>query len=425
MFIAIKIAFASIVQAFQELFKNKLRSTLSLLGITIGILCIISVRTAIDSLQMNIKQSIQSLGNDVVYVQKWPWIFADGYPWWRFYKRPIVDHKELKIVQEKSKLSAASAILVFVENKTITYEAAAAEDVTAVGASHDYNKIKDLDFTEGRYFTLHESHRGANSVILGASVAELLFPDIESITGRTIKMMGRRLNVVGVLKKEGDDIIGFSLDDDIIVPYNYVRTFISVRRRGGSGDPLIAVRAAQDVPLEELKYELKGIMRGIRRLRPTEDDNFALNQVSILSRGLDQFFGMMNQAGWFIGIFAILVGGFGIANIMFVSVKERTKLIGIKKALGAKNFYILLEFLIEAVVLCVIGGALGLLVVFLLFQGLEEFLLRTQDMEFKFTLTMDNINRGLILSITAGVISGIIPAIVASRMKPVDAIRSS
>lgn len=408
--------------SIEELRAAKLRSFLSLLGITIGILCIISVRTAVNSLEMNIQNSLAQFGNDIVYIQKWPWIWTGDYPWWKYINRPPTNRREVEQLQQVTDGAEAMCIMFMSGNTTVIAGDRTAEGVMVNGVGYEYDKIKEMDFTEGRYFTASESNNAQGVALIGATVAETLFGNRSHIVGEEIKIRGVKVKIVGVLKKEGSDLFGFTLDNNIIVPFSYMSMFVNMN--GLDADPLIAVIPKSNVPVEELKYELRGGMRSIRRLSPFAEDNFAINQVSVFTEGIASIFSVVSVAGWIIGIFSIIVGAFGIANIMFVAVKERTYIIGIKKAIGAKQVYILLEFLLEAVVLCVIGGVVGLLVVVGLIETLQYFITNVWENDFKFYITFFNLALGVSISVVVGIVAGFIPAWSASRMKPVDAIRS-
>jgi putative ABC transport system permease protein len=420
MAILFKIFWQSLVLSFAEIRAAKLRSFLSLLGITIGILCIISVRTAVNSLEINVQNSLSSLGSDVIYIEKWPWLLGGDYPWWKFINRPVANRRELEQLKEKAKGADAVCMMYFGGNVNVLAGSQTAEGTQLMGTSYDYNKVKDLEFTQGRYFTPAECSNAQPVALIGASVAETLFEGRTQIVGEDIKINGVKMNVIGVLKKEGDDIFGFTLDNDVIVPATAMSSFINMNSL--DNDPLLAVVHKPNVPVEELKYELRGDMRSIRRLSPYQDDNFAINQVSVFTQGISSIFGIINFAGLIIGGFSILVGTFGIANIMFVSVQERVYQIGIKKALGAKKIYILLEFLLEAVMLCVFGGLTGLVTVVLLFQVLQ-WAVTHNGSDFKFYVTAYNIFIGISISVITGIFAGFIPAWSAANMKPVDAIR--
>lgn len=405
----------SLLFAWQSLVSNKLRSFLSLLGITIGIFAIILVFTIVDSLENNIRGSIQTLGNNVVYIQKWPWTFGPDYPWWKYINRPTPQYYELDDLQRKCKSTEAFAYRMGAR-KTIKYKSNSVQNAVVAGISHDFYKIKNFDLTDGRYFTQNETDGGYRVALIGANIAEGLFLHEDPI-GKEIKIAGQKATVIGVLKKEGESLLGISFDYQVITPFNFARIMMDTRSE--NADPIIYAKAKPNVTNAEMMDELTGVLRGIRKLKPRSDPDFALNETSLLSKGFDGLFEIIGTAGWIIGGFSILVGGFGIANIMFVSVRERTNLIGIQKSLGAKNLFILVQFLGESVLLSCVGGFFGLLLTwFITFIGKGAV-----DMEI--TLTGSNIILGFTISILIGIISGFIPAYSASQLDPVEAIRSN
>lgn len=406
----------SIVFAWQALVSNKLRTFLSLLGITIGIFAIITVFTIVDSLERNIRGSVQSLGDNVVFVMKWPWTFGPDYPWWKYMNRPVPEYKELAEVLRKTKSAEVVGFRIGTR-KTLKHNNNSVENAVVSGWSYDYGKIKAFDITDGRYFREDEVEGGYNVVILGSAVSEGLFPNNEYPIGKTIKVAGRNCRVIGVIKKEGESMLGNSMDNQAIVPYNFARLFMDVKSE--NSDPFIAVKAKPNVTNAQLKEELTGVMRSIRGLKPLADDDFALNETNLLSKNFDELFDIVGIAGAIIGGFSILVGGFGIANIMFVSVRERTNIIGIQKSLGAKNYFILAQFLFEAVFLSLLGGIIGLLLIYLLTFIADGAI----DMEIM--LTRSNVILGLTISVLIGIISGFIPAYGASQLDPVEAIRTN
>lgn len=401
--------------ALQALFGNKLRTLLSLLGVTIGIFAIVSVFAVVDSLERNIRKSVESLGENVVFVTKWPWAMGGDYPWWKYYQRPVPTLRELPALEQRLEAAEAVAFVAGAGNKTAKYGANDVEGVGVAGVSHHYQDVYGFELSEGRYFSLLESATGKPVAVIGHNIVEALFEG-ESPIGKQIKFMGQKATVIGVFEKAGDSIIGNSDDDNIVIPVKFARNF--VRLNSESTNPMFMVKAKEGVSNAQLKDDLVRVMRSVRRLAPKSDDNFALNETSILSKGIDMMFSAIDLAGIVIGGFSLLVGGFGIANIMFVSVKERTNIIGIQKAIGAKNYFILLQFLFEAVLLCLIGGAIGLLLVY---AGTS---LANQYIDFDIALSTNNIITGLWVSVLIGVVSGLIPALSASRLDPVEAIRS-
>ena len=392
---------------------NKLRTVLSLLGITIGIMAIILVFTFVDSMENNIRTNIQSLGDNTVYIQKWPWATGNNYEWWNYWQRPDAELKDFKQVQLRS-LTAEAVVFMASRTKTVEFGSNSAENVSVVAVTHDYDRIKSFDIVNGRYFTLDESGIGRNVCVLGMAVAQGLFQQQDPV-GQSVQVMGRKLTVIGVFGVEGESVFGNSVDNQLLIPINFAR---QIMKLNGNSNPLIMVKGKSGVEMEEMMDELRGIMRSIRRLKPKADDNFSLNEISLLSNSLEQLFTIMNIAGTIIGGFSILVGGFGIANIMFVSVKERTHLIGIEKSLGAKNWFILLEVLSEAVFLCLMGGLAGLFIVYLLT------FLASWALDVNIVLTWINVAKGIMISVSIGIISGIFPAYMASKLSPVEAIRS-
>lgn len=401
--------------AVEALRNNKLRTFLSTLGITIGIFCIIMVLTMVESLERNVQSSVESLGKDVVFIDKWPWTFGPDYKWWKYMNRPNPKLSELKTLNERSTMADASALVVTMGNMTVKHESNSASGINAIGVSHNYDKIRSFNLVEGRYFTENESQNGIAVVVLGYSIAQTLFPTSSGID-KSILLKGRKYRVIGVAEKEGESMLGNSMDNLMLLPAQNVANYLRINSDRVNAQ--IQVKARSNIPLEQLEEELRGIMRSQRKLHPGEEENFALNKTTLIAEPVKQLFGIITFAGWIIGGFAMLVGGFGIANIMFVSVKERTNQIGIQKSLGAKNYFILIEFLVEAIILCLVGGAIGITLVWLLS------LLATYGFDFSVALSAGNIFTGIVVSVVIGLVSGFIPAYSASQLDPVVAIRS-
>ena len=417
--VIIRLVWESLIMAIQSVIVNRLRAMLSLLGITIGIFAIIAVFTIVDSLETNIRESVNSLGSDVIYIEKWPWAPPEGeneYPWWKYMNRPLASLDEFEFIKEKSRYSRNVCFLSAV-GRRIEYKNSNVEGATVFGVTDGFQDIRSFEVENGRYFSPIESKAGRNVVVIGSKIAQDLFQGTNAV-GKLIDLMGRKVQVIGVLEKEGKGTFdAFILDEVAILPLEYYRGFIEIR--SDMANPQIWVQAKRKVSVEELTFEVTQLLRSYRRLQPSEEDNFALNQTSIINNQLDQLFAALKIAGFFIGIFSIIVGGFGIANIMFVSVKERTHIIGIQKALGAKKYFILLQFLFESIMLSVAGGIVGLLIIFI---G-ASIISMTGD--FTVTLTMDNIIMGIGISSLIGLVSGIFPAWQGARMDPVVAINSS
>lgn len=401
--------------AWDAIRQNKLRTALSLLGITIGIFIIIAVYTGVDTMRDKIQTSVDKLGSNTLFVQKWPWVFADNFPWWKYVNRPEPSIRDYNALKDRMDLAVGVCYEVSTTNRTLKYRSSSVEGININASSYEYDKTWDLKFQEGRYFTENESRSGSAVCILGADVAEGLFGR-ESPIGKQIKVLGRRVTIVGLYEKEGEDMLGMSQDKNVLIPLNLAKSMFDINNE--RYNPQVTVRGRENVSMDDVEAELKGLMRSIRRLGPSQDDDFSLNKATMLSNQLDIMFGVVNTAGTVLGLFSILVGGFGIANIMFVSVKERTNIIGIQKSLGAKNYFILLQFIFEAITLCLAGGFFGLALVYI------GTLIATYGFDVKISLYASNIIKGISISVIIGFISGFWPAYSASRMDPVEAIRS-
>ncbi|MBK9458333.1 MAG: ABC transporter permease [Chitinophagales bacterium] len=413
----INIFISSILLTLQELWSHRLRAFLSILGISIGIFCMVSVKMMVDSVERNVKSSFNRLGDNVVFIDRFPWTQEADQKWWIFLKRPMPSYQDFKKIQEKVQSAKHVAIRGIMMGADLKYLNNTVSNLPIAVPTHELADILNMEFSNGRFFAPIESSLGSPVIVLGNNVAAELFPNIDPI-GKQVRFMGRMVRVVGVLKREGKSILGDGFDDVALVPYNYLRRYTNLD--GETFRPLLFVQAKDGVSIDQLKDEITGVLRAERKLRPTQEDNFALNQLSLLTSLLDGIFVVLNVAGGIIGMFALLVGGFGIANIMFVSVKERTGMIGIKKSLGAKRRVILFEFLFEAIVLSIIGGFIGLLLVI----GLANVGNRFVD-AFEMVVSVQNVYFGIIISVIIGIVAGFIPALQASRMNPVEAIRQN
>lgn len=399
--------------AWQALRSNLLRTALSLLGVTVGIFAIIAVFTLVDSLERNIRTSISFMGEKVIYVEKWPWTFGNDYQWWKYFQWPEAKLTEYRYLSDRLENAQVVAAIDFKGRVTVK-NGNNSMSALVQGATLDYNKISSVPIEQGRYFTPFEVDNARNVAIIGADVAENLFPGQEP-TGQSFKVGGTKFLVIGVQERKGESILNVGGNPDIkcLIPMGaFARLYHSI-------DPSIMIVVKgydSDEGLVELESEIRGLMRTRRGLRPTQNDNFAMNRPEAAAKAISGIFTVLTLAGWVIGGFSILIGGFGIANIMFVSVKERTNIIGIQKSLGAKNYVILFQFLFEAVLLSLVGGLTGIALVYLLsFVQLGSL---------ELYLTSGNIALGLGVSSLIGILSGIIPAFSASRLDPVIAIRA-
>ncbi len=412
--IIFKLIKESLRLAIDALVSNKLRTILSLLGITIGIFAMISVFAVVDSLERQIRENIESLGSDIIYIQKFSWDWENE-PWWKVNRRPHPDLNEYRMVKRLS--NAAETVAMNVNgNGQLKYKNNNIGNVSMEGITHEYDDIWNLDIQNGRYFTELESRAGRPVVIIGYDIAENLFSG-ENPIGKSVKFKDRKLTVIGVLAREGESLFGNSNDNKILMPITMAANFYRLNRY--SSDLSIMVKAKEGISNEQLIDELRSIMRSLRKLKPHAEDNFALNQMSMITNDIEQMFSAIHLAGFIIGIFSIIVGGFSIANIMFVSVKERTSIIGIQKSIGAKNYFILFQFLFESIFLCLIGGSFGLLLIYI------GTLISNQNVDFQISMSLENVIMGLGISVTIGIISGIVPAWNASQLDPVEAIRTN
>ncbi len=398
----------------QELMVNKLRTSLSLIGISFGIFCIIGVLATVNSLEMNIQNQIKSLGTNTIYIDKWDYNGGPDYPWWKFINRPVPKYEEVNFIRERSHL--AKNISFEVDARVnVEYDNYALQGVTMVGITEEENDIQPVTMAFGRYISGNEFSSGSPVVIIGYSNAESLFGSPALAIGKEIKVKDNKATIIGVIKKMGSGMINVQdYDQSIFIPYKFARQIVNANE----SSPKILVMGKDNVSSSALADELEGVMRSIRKLSPTESDNFTLNQITSFSDKVSSLFSNINLGGWAIGLLSLVVGAFGIANIMFVTVKERTSMIGLKKAIGAKRRSILSEFLLEAAIICILGGLIGLFLVFLLTVIL------TNVFNFPVYISTGILTLAISICIFIGILSGIIPAYIASRLDPVVAIRS-
>lgn len=400
--------------AINALRNNKLRTFLSLLGVTIGIFSIIAVLAAVDSLDRKIKKDLSSLDKNTMYLTRVSF-GPSSIPRWKQEQFPDVTYEEYQMLKRSVTMAENFCYQYFTMRQSIRYEGETVNDVNMVPVTFEFEDIQRIEFEDGRFFNEAESNSGLGVIVLGYEVAKKLFNDADPI-GKEVRLYGQKFRVIGVIKKQGAGMFGDSNDVSAFFPANFLR-----RLYGDSKDmnlPVIVIKPQSGGDVDALKGEVTQKLRSFRGVKATEIDNFFINVLSGFTDLIDNLVGQMNTIGWIISGFSLLVGGFGIANIMFVSVKERTNLIGIQKSLGAKNRFILFQFLFEAVILSVIGGLVGLILVWLIAMAL------TKMLEFEFVLSAGNVILGTSLAAVIGLISGVLPAISASRLDPVEAIRT-
>ncbi|HSP39859.1 MAG TPA: ABC transporter permease [Gillisia sp.] len=401
--------------AINALRNNKLRTFLSLLGVTIGIFSIIAVLAAVDSLEKEIKGTLSTLDNSTIMILR----FSFGpteVPQWKREQFPDVSYDEFQHLNRNLPDLAAISYTMNVPPETLRAGEKSMTGVSIGAVTDGYYEIEALQIEEGRFFNESESVSGSPVMVIGSTIATNLFGDMDPI-GQEIRVYGRKFSVIGILKKEGASMFGPSKDEAVFIPVNLTRRIFGDNNRNLISQ--IIIRPDEGVDSNEFVAQLTQQLRAYRGLKPEDIDNFFVNQLQGFTDFIDNITGQMNFIGLIISGFSLLVGGFGIANIMFVSVKERTNLIGIQKSLGAKNRFILFQFLFEAVILSVIGGLIGLFLVWIISILASQF-----TGEFEFVLSPWNMFLGTAVSAVIGLISGIIPAITASRLDPVEAIRT-
>ena len=405
----------SFLFAWQALVTNKLRTTLSLLGVTIGIFSIIFVLSVVDSMEAEMKSSFDMIGSDILMVQKWPMGPEEGaedYEWWKFMRRRPPNFKDMLKLKERLE-DAQSVAFSTKSSATTEYRNNYLKTSVASGVSYEYRETIAITLQSGRYFTEAECETGKNFAIIGSLIKEQLFGEIDPL-GKEMVVGGLKVVVIGVFEKEGTSLFGSGFDQLVMLPVTFATRIIPPDNEESN----ILVKAAPGVTNKQMKDEVISTFREIRGIKPAGDNDFSIIESSMINEIVDSIIGVFNIVGLVIGVFAILVGAFSIANIMFVSVSERTNIIGIQKALGAKNYFILMQFLFESVALCIIGGAIGLLFVWGIISLLGSFV------EFNFILPPSRIVMGLSISVVVGLVAGIIPAMKAARLNPVDAMRS-
>jgi putative ABC transport system permease protein len=397
----------------QELMVNKLRTALSLIGISFGIFCIIGVLATVNSLEQNIQNEIKGLGTNTIYIDKWDYSGGPDYPFWKFVNRPLPKYEEMAFIKQRSQL--AKNIAFNVNNVgDVEYKNNLLQGVTYYGITEEQSIIQPIVIQYGRYISASEFGAGSSVAVLGYGNAEKLFSRADLAVGKEVVLKGKKAKVIGVIKKEGQNLIGWNYDQCVMVPYRFIRNIVDEKRSG----VFIMAQAKEGVSSVAFKDELEGVMRSIRKLSPKTADNFSLNDVSGFSDKVSSFFVTVNIGGWAIGLLSLVVGAFGIANIMFVTVKERTPMIGLKKAIGAKRRSILMEFLLEAAIICIMGGIIGLLLVYILT------IIFTNLFNFPVFISVGILTLAISICLIIGILAGIIPATIAARLDPVVAIRS-
>lgn len=412
----------SVAFAFSQLQGDKFRTFLSLFGVSIGIFSIVAIFTAIDALQENVRRGFDTVGSDIVQVSRWPMMGEDEegnaditqeFKWWEYMRRPNTSYEDYRFLSAISTLGEDISFSIF-SNQTARYGRRSVANASVGCITRNFNSIMKFEVAKGRYFTPDEDSKGTAVAVIGHEMAASLFEDEEPV-GKRLKVGTTTATVIGVIEKQGESMVSMGdLDYSIFVPLNFGRYMVNPRWADNS----IYARPKVGVAQQELVDELRMLMRAHRRLAPGQKNNFSISTMGFIMESVQQVFSMINAVGWVIAGFSLLIGGFGIANIMFVSVKERTNIIGIQKALGAKKYVIMLQFLVEAAVLAVAGGIIGILLVLL------GVLLIPETESFTLTLSAANILYGVVIASVIGLLAGLIPAWSAASLNPVDAINS-
>ena len=403
----------SLRMTFQELKVNKLRTALSLTGVAFGIFCIIGVLATVNSLERNIQNEVNSLGSNTIYIDKWDYSGGPDQPIWKFKARPSMKYEEAGLIKERAQLLDDISFLMQTGGN-ISYKDYVIQNAMVYGITESQMEIQPIKFETGRFFSASEFNSGANNCLIGFSNAENLFGNSERAVGKQIEIRGKKATIIGVIKKEGKNFIGWDYDNCVMMPYKFCKEIFDEK----FSNPILIAKGKDGITPAALSDELKGIMRQVRRLSPLQEDNFSLNSVEAFSKAITGFFTTVNIVGSIIGMISLIVGLFGIANIMFVTVKERTAVIGLKKAVGAKKGSILFEFLMEATLLCLIGGAFGLFFVFILTKILSG------PLNFPVYISVPMLFVTILVCLVVGILSGIFPASRAAKLDPVVAIRS-
>lgn len=397
----------------QELRVNKLRTALSLTGVAFGIFCIIGVLATVNSLERNIQNEVNTLGSNTIYIDKWEYSGGPDKPFWKFRARPVMKYEEMNLIKERSQLADDVSFLIR-SSGNLSYNDDVIQNASVYGIVEGQMTVQPISFDQGRYISSAEFNSGAAIGLIGYDNAEKLYGSAERALGKYFDIKGKKVNIVGVIKKEGKNFIGWDYDNCIMLPYKFCKQIVDE----DNANPVLIAKGKDKVTPSALMDELEGIMRQIRRLSPTQEDNFSLNSVEAFSKAITDLFGTVNIVGGLIGVISLIVGMFGIANIMFVTVKERTSMIGLKKAIGAKRGSILFEFLMEAAILCLLGGAFGLFFVYILTLVLSG------PLNFPVYVSLPLLISTVIICLVVGVLAGIFPASRAAKMDPVVAIRS-
>lgn len=407
--------FRSIIEGIRlslfSIWINKMRSALTTFGIVIGIVMVTTMVTVIDGINRSFESSMSMLGQDVIFIQKWPWGFGGEYRWWDFVNRREMEVSYAGQIAERSRFASAVSAESTRWGQSITFEDQVAEQVQIEGVTYSYSATSAVEIADGRFFSEEENQTARNVVILGHDVAEALFGWRDPI-GQRVRIGGRRFEVIGVLEQQGNFLGLQSFDNTAIMPIGTYRYLYSLRR-----GITIRVKFDNDEALRQGTYEVEGIMRQIRQLAPDQDNDFAINRLEMFEQQYRAMTGAIYGVGIFLTALSLFVGGIGVMNIMYVSVKERTREIGIRKAVGARYREVLMQFLVESVVVCAIGGIIGIML-----SGVAVYVI---NQYFVAHLGLQTILLAFLITTITGVIFGFLPAHRAAKSDPIESLRYS
>lgn len=413
-----------VIIAFNELRANKFRTFLSLLSVSIGIFTLVAVFTVIDGLKHSVQNSLDSIGGDtMVTASNWPMGPEDEegnldfsgeteLRWWDYVRRPPMKYDDYKYLKERLKQVKR---IGFFDQFTVAakHGRKSIPSVSVIYCTEDVLPIFNLEVAEGRGFTSNEHRTGAHVAVIGAGVAKALFNG-ETPVNRRIKLGGEEVVVIGALPQGNENAaVAPDTEDAVFIPYLFGQRFVNSNHSQGQ----IMIIADNENNVQSVVTETITLLRQHRRLKPSEKNNFSVSSLASLQEMVNSIINTVNKIGWLIAAFSLLIGGFGIANVMFVSVKERTRIIGIQKALGAKGSFIITQFMTEAVALSIAGALVGVIPIWLLTLAINI-------PQFPLALSLGNVLAGIAIASVIGVLSGIMPALSAARLNPVDAINS-
>jgi putative ABC transport system permease protein len=394
--------------AWTSLWANKMRAFLTTFGIVIGIVSVTTMATLIDGVNRGFESSLNMLGQNVIYVQKWPWSFGPNYNWWDYINRREMEVNYAERLQDLSQTAEAVAAIKY-RSDTIRFEDETAERIDVRGVTPQYTITSGIDIAQGRFFTEDENRTARNVLIIGDGVAKVLFRDRDPI-GRTVRMGGQRFEVIGLMAEQGNFMGLESFDNQVVIP---MQTF--GRIYGLRGFVQLQVKFPNEELLEEGEYEIEGLMRRIRRLEPGQENDFAINKLDMFRQQYQIMTTTIYGIGFFLTALALFVGGIGVMNIMFVSVKERTKEVGVRKAIGAKSREILFQFLVEAVVICAFGGAIGIVLSIGTTALVNSFFVAYLD--------WTTVVWAFVICTLTGLTFGFLPAYKAAKADPIESLR--